>query len=86
MNWLAYIADEWRDWRYIRLQRRYRALSKEIELRVYAREGITVGVDNQAESFVAFLDRRIDLLSARRDKVSAKVNRIYESWHGGCDD
>lgn len=81
-QWLISVAEFWHDWRYTRLQRQYRAISKEIELRVYARDGISVTPENQAESFIAFLDRRIAHLIERRDKVSAKVDRIYEGWKG----
>lgn len=80
MKLLDYLAEEWKDWRYTSLMRKYRALSKEIELRTHAREGITITPENQAESFIAFLDRRIALLIERRDKVSDKVNRIYDTW------
>lgn len=85
LHWIGYLIDQYRDWRYTRLNRRYRALSKEIELRVHAREGITDARALQAESYLAFLDRRIDLLSARQERISAKINHIYERWNGSGD-
>lgn len=78
--WIGDIVDSYRDWQYSRVYRQYRAITKEIELRVYARENTKVNDENRAEVFLAFLDRRIDNLIRRRNKVGAKLDTIYASW------
>jgi hypothetical protein len=72
---------EWyQDWRYSRLYKKFRRVTKEIELRQFARDTTKINDLNKAESFVAFLDRIIDVLARRRAKISSKMERIYSTW------
>lgn len=66
---------EWyKDVQFTSVYRKCRALTKEINLRREALNG--VDMSPLTENFIGFLRRRIDILEKRRDKMNCKLTRF----------